>query len=100
MTTQEILAEIREDHVRSSESYDFDDSDYLEEYEAEGWSDEGKYSYRQVVYWSKKHNVYIAVNESRSGSYFTDYYYDLQSVDVVEKHERVVTQKITEWLTV
>lgn len=100
MTNQESLAQIAADCNTDSDDYDFDNADYLEEYEVEEWSGDGKYQFRQVIYWHKEAHVYIAVNESRTGSYYTDYSYYLDGVDIVEKRERVVTKTITEWICV
>ncbi|QQG32236.1 hypothetical protein CkP1_0073 [Citrobacter phage CkP1] len=94
-----IYDEIMEDHNGYSDNYDFEDSEYLEEVEDDDWTQDHKYQYRQVVYYSKKHDVYVAVNESRSGSYHTDWYYSEPDVSLVEKQERVVTKTITEWIT-
>lgn len=100
MDLKAIYDEIMEDHDGYSERYAFDDSEYLEEVEEEDWTtDNGKYQYRQVVYFSTKHNVHIAVNETRSGSYHSDWYYNEPVVELVEKRERVVTKTITEWVT-
>ncbi|WKV23422.1 hypothetical protein SEA1_gp0074 [Salmonella phage SEA1] len=95
----DILKEIMEDHDGYNEYYDFDDSEYLEKVEAEDWVQGHKYQYRQVVYYSKKHDVHVAVNETRSGSYHSDWYYNEPDVSLVEKQERVVTRTITEWVT-
>lgn len=100
MTNTEILAEVMEDHDGYSESYDFDDSEYLEEVESEDWVQEGKYQYCQTVHFSTKHNVYIAVNHTRSGSYHSDWYYNEPDVSIVKKVTRQVTKTITEWVTV
>ena len=96
---EKILKEIMEDHDGYSENYDFEDSDYLEEVDHDEWTQNHKYQYRQVVYYSKKHNVHVAVNETRSGSYHTDWYYMEPDVSLVEKRERKVTKTITEWVT-
>lgn len=96
---EQILKEIMEDHDGYSENYDFEDSDYLEEVDHDEWTQNHKYQYRQVVYYSKKHDVHIAVNESRSGSYHSDWYYMEPDVSLVEKREREVTKTITEWVT-
>ncbi|ANA49422.1 ribonucleotide reductase [Salmonella phage vB_SnwM_CGG4-1] len=93
-----ILKEIMEDHDGYYEHYDFDDSEYLEEVETKDWVQEHKYQRRQSIYYSTKHDVYIAVNETRSGSYHSDWYYIAPNVSLVEKHERVVTRTITEWV--
>ncbi|ARW57498.1 hypothetical protein [Kosakonia phage Kc304] len=99
MTNVEILNEILDDHNGRSEYYDFEDSDYLDVDEAEEWTQNHKYQYRQVVYWSTKHNVHVAVNETRSGSYHSDWYYSEPEVSLVEKRQREVTKTITEWIT-
>lgn len=96
---EQILKEIMEDHDGYSENYDFEDSDYLEEVDHDEWTQNHKYQYRQVVYYSKKHDVHVAVNETRSGSYHTDWYYMEPDVSLVEKRERKVTKTITEWVT-
>lgn len=43
--------------------------------------------------------MYMAVNESRSGSYHSDWYYAVPTVELVELRERVVTQTVREWIT-
>lgn len=96
---EKILKEIMEDHDGHSEYYDFEDSDYLEEVDHDEWTQNHKYQYRQVVYYSKKHDVHVAVNETRSGSYHSDWYYMEPDVSLVEKREREVTKIITEWVT-
>lgn len=93
-----IFKEIMEDHNGYSGNYSFDDSDYLEEVEDDDWTQDHKYQHRQVVYYSTKHDVHVAVNETRSGSYHSDWYYNEPDVDLVEKRERVVTKTITEWV--
>lgn len=100
MTNQEILAEIMEDHNGYSEHYDFDDSDYLEEVDVEEWTQNGKYQYREAIYFSTKHQVHVAVNEARSGSYHSDWYYNEPDVSLCKKVERVVTRTVTEWVTI
>lgn len=100
MTNAEILKQIMEDHDGYSERYDFEDSDYVEEYEDDEWTQNHKNQYRSAIYYSAKHDVYFQVNESRSGSYHTDWYYDQPDVFIVEKHEREVTKIVTEWLPV
>lgn len=100
MTNKEIVEEIFKDHPPSrwSDAHDFEDSDYLEEIESDEWTQNHKHQYRQVIYWSTKHAVFIAVNESRSGSYHTDWHYDEPDVSVVRKEEKVVTQTIVSWV--
>ncbi|AHY25043.1 ribonucleotide reductase [Pectobacterium bacteriophage PM2] len=96
-----ILEEIMSDHNGYSDRYDFEDSEYLQEIEGEDWTtDNGKYQYKQSVYFSKKHNVHIAVDETRSGSYFSDWDYSAPDVSLVEKREKVVTRTVVEWVTI
>lgn len=94
-----VLSEIIEDHDAFSENYDFDFSDYLKPIEIEDWVQDGKCQYRQCVYFSPKHNVHVSVNETRSGSYHSDWYYAVPTVELVEPRERVVTQTVREWIT-
>lgn len=94
-----VLSEIIEDHDAFSENYDFDFSDYLIQIESEEWTQQGKCQYRRVIYFSPKHYVYVSVNESRSGSYHSDWYYAVPTVELVEPRERVVTQIVREWIT-
>ncbi len=94
-----VLSEIIEDHDGFSENYDFDFSDYLKPVEIEDWVQDGKCQYRQCVYFSPKHNVHVSVNETRSGSYHSDWYYAVPTVELVEPRERVVTQTVREWIT-
>lgn len=101
MTYEEILAEIKEDHDDDGEydgSYDYENSDYLEEVSQEEWTQNHKSQYRETIYWDPKHNVHVAVNEGRSGSYHTDWYYEPAEVQLVEKRERVVTQTVVDWI--
>lgn len=60
------------------------------------WVQEHKYQFRTsiVEYEGKTYGI----NESRSGSYHTDWYYDDPSVDEVEKKEEIVT--ITKWVAI
>lgn len=62
-----------------------------EEIEDSGWTDEGKYSYREVV--MKIEGKYYEFTCSRSGSYYSDYYNSVDSVGEVVKVED--TQTIT-----
>lgn len=61
------------------------------------WIDDGKYSHKTMIF--KKDDKYWAISDSRSGSYFTDYYYS--SEDGTGHLEAVEVEKIevikTEW---
>ena len=52
------------------------------------WLDDGKYSFSEGVYRvtsEKGHYFYIRCNQSRSGSYSSDYYYDSPELSIIEK---------------
>lgn len=93
-----VLSEIIEDHDGFNDSYEFDFSDYLEPVESGEWTQNGKCQYRQVIYYSKKHDVHVAVNEIRIGSYY-NWEHMVPTVELVKLQERVVTQTIREWIT-
>lgn len=94
---ESILNEILDDHNGRSDDYDFNDSDYLQLVSEEDWCVDSKYEHRQVIYWSTKHHVHVAVDESRSGSYYSDYYYSEPTVSLVKKQEVQVIKTI--WVT-
>lgn len=103
MTNKEIIKQIKSDHGDTGEydsRYDYEDSDYLELVEEGEWTQNHKYQYLESIYWSSKHEVFICINESRSGSYHSDWYYDPPELSVVEKVEKVVTKTIVSWVPV
>ncbi len=66
------------------------------------WIDDGKYSHQDIVFKSKDDGKFYMVSHGRSGSYFTDYYYDWEdwgdTVECCEVEERSVTK--TSWVCV
>jgi hypothetical protein len=68
----------------------------VEEAEDGEWIDEGKYQHKEYVfaYNGKFYSMYI----TRSGSYFTDYHYEIDGADEVVKITETVT--IERWVTV
>lgn len=63
--------------------------DGVEVVEVGDWIDEGKYSYQSTII--KYKDKFYSVNQSRSGSYHTDYYYDDPTVyEVVQKERTTV----------
>jgi len=63
--------------------------------ESEGdWISEGKYEYRETVVEvledRKETGIYLRQNQSRSGSHFTDWYYQNEKCELVERYEEVV----------
>ena len=59
-------------------------------YEQGMWTDEGKYSYCEDIYTDAEGNYYSVVN-SRSGSYYSDYYYSGATVTLVKPKEITTT---------
>jgi hypothetical protein len=88
--SKDIKALIREDS--EDERYEYIDET--------GWEDEGKYSYEKFIF--KFDGKFYSVGVSRSGSYYSDYYYNYEDWGKeiecleVEKVEKV----IYEWTTV
>ena len=61
------------------------------------WIDDGKYDYRTLIWQDTKTFKYWSISESRSGSYYSDYYYDSEdassfTLSEVYPVEVVVTQ--------
>lgn len=95
MLYDEILNEILDDHDGRSEHYDFEDSSYLVEFEDDGWDGDDRYMEREVVYESKKHNVFLMVCESCTGSYHKEY--SIPHVRLVKKIETIDTRTEVTW---
>lgn len=57
------------------------------------WIDDGKYSFRTAIV--EYENKFYQINQSRSGSYYTDYYYD--DPDIYEVTKRVEMVETTFW---
>lgn len=101
--TQELLDKLSE----LIKDNDYDD-DAKGEYNDEGikyikvedgdWVEEGKYSYRVDTFFFTDLNVYIELQQSRSGSYYSDYYYNDPEFSFVEPHTE--TRVITVYRTV
>lgn len=67
------------------------------------WDDHGKYQYKTMIVWNKETNKFYQYSIQRSGSYFSDYYYDTDDepfVDAVEVEERERTIVETYWKVV
>ena len=77
----------------------FGDSTELYEFvEGEEWVDDGKYSYCETIVRDVTTNQYYRFYVSRSGSYFTDYYYDWEDQKEYEAEEvHRVTKTIKVW---
>jgi hypothetical protein len=61
-----------------------------------GWEDDGKYSYSRLVFQDIETELYYSLELSRTGSYYTDYYYcwedwsDEVELTEVFKKEKVI----------
>jgi len=71
------------------------DENTLEVVEDNDWIDDGKYSFKDIIF--KKGNKFYRLEVSRSGDYYSDYYYCWEDEDEfecneVEKKEVVVTK--------
>ena len=109
MTNSELIKEIK--HIAGVTgdwdcNYDFEypanvpDDDEEEIFvlvEDDEWTQEYKEQYRTQFWYYPKRDVYFQVNESRSGSYHTDWYYSPPDIFIVTKHEKVVTKTVVEW---
>ena len=91
--TKEIADEIRssyiDDIVGPNQEYKI--------IEIDDWFDDGKYSHRYIIF-SYKNKLY-QLDMTRSGSYFTDYYYDYElDCKEVIKVERTIVQTYYEFV--
>ena len=79
---------------------------YLSEKENEGWKSEGKwetnyYIYELVCNDGNKTNptgIFIGQGRSRSGSYYSEYYYEFENLEIVEQVEETIVVK--KWVRV
>ena len=60
----------------------------LEHIETSNWEDDGKYSYCDVIF--KYDSKIYLWTITRSGSYFTDYYYDWEDIDSSKRKETYI----------
>lgn len=76
------------------------DSKVLELIDGPDWEDNGKYSNAYYVF--KFEDKYYGISDSRTGSYYTDYYYHSEDWSPEEECEEVKKiEKIThEWFPV
>ena len=79
-----------------------DDMEYIGNVEVDGetyeldiemdgdWDDQGKYQYREVVVKVEGTDILLSQCATRSGSYFSDYYYEYDRPELVKKVEKTV----------
>lgn len=82
MTDLEELAKLYKEAHNCIEDIDHD---LLEIVEDGDWISEGKYEYHDTVV--KFRDQYFTIQESRSGSYFTDYHYNDTDIYPCEQKE-------------
>jgi len=73
-------------------------------FKEDGWDDEGKYQYNtekgQLCSYDDKWNIievfdfFLEQNVSRSGSYFSDYYYDYDDINPYTLEKVIVPEQI------
>lgn len=71
------------------ECYEGEDVIGVEEGE---WIDEGKYGHQSSIYSDAEGKVFISVDWTRSGSYFTDYDYNF--IDAYQVRPKIVTKTV------
>lgn len=101
--TQELLSKLAEiiieNDMESDKNGDYNDGGIKFITIKEGdWIDEGKYSYCNWVFYFPDLNVYIESDQSRSGSYYSDYEYDEPTFCFVEPHTKTIT--VTEYKSI
>lgn len=88
------------DNSNNLYKYEMDGHVYDLREESDGdWISEGKYEYREMVSEVLEDNkgtgIYLAQNQSRSGSHFTDWNYETEKCELVERYEEVI--KVTRY---
>jgi hypothetical protein len=78
------------------ENIDFDDEHGLKVVVSGEWVQDGKYQYHEEIVQDNEGN-YFCINNNRSGSYHTDWYYGEPSVCQVKRVEKVVTKTLVNW---
>lgn len=90
---ESVIKEYSEDDVHVNNLFDkLLDKEIIEDYEdvEDSWSDEGKYSYGDIVYKVKMDGqfYYVTMTQSRTGSYYSDYYYNEPDlIDILTEEE-------------
>lgn len=70
---------------------------YFVVFEKGDWSDEGKYQYASAVYLVKPEDeepYMMKVDITRSGSYYSEYYYHINGVSMVTAEKKIITQEV------
>jgi hypothetical protein len=64
--------------------------------EDDDWTQEHKYQYHVAIYKDGEGN-YFQIQNTRSGSYHTDWYYGEPYINQVKRVEKVVTKTVVSW---
>lgn len=64
--------------------------------EDDDWTQDGKYQYHYAVYKDAEGN-HFSIQNTRSGSYHTDWHYQEPFISAVKKVEKVVTKTEITW---
>ena len=63
--------------------------------EGDDWIQDGKYQVERRVYFDNKSSSHYAIQNSRFGSYDTDYYYQMPSIEQVKRVVKTIV--VTEY---
>lgn len=68
-------------------------------FEEGDWIQDGKCQYARLIYFNSNYNNYYALEISRSGSPFTDWYYDYEHMKEIELYRVIKKERIIiEWV--
>ena len=95
MTLEELEYLVAEAYKKRDWFVGDDNIDGITLVEAGDWIENGKYSYRSDIYSTEDGN-HFEIQNSRSGSYHTDYYYSEPDVCQVKPVVKVITKVVWE----
>lgn len=94
MTLEELRYIVKEVYGSGDRCVGIDDlPEQMEEVEDNDWIDDGKYSYSSSVYKCDQGN-HFEISQSRSGSYYSDYYYSEPEVHQVKPVVETITRVV------
>jgi hypothetical protein len=98
---QEIKMKFKKQDLIDIFRDDYDELVYMVEEEGQ-WISEGKYEYKDIIFSVLNLNKFYMLSISRSGSYFSDWYYDFEDwneeIECMEVISKEVT--VTHWILV
>lgn len=95
MTLDELRYLVKEAYKKCAGFVGDDDIEALTIVEEGDWIDDGKYSHRSDVY-STEDGKHFQIRSSRSGSYYSDYYYSEPDVYEVKPVVKTITKVVWE----